>query len=315
MVTAIAISLEALVRDYILNCTVEGKSPNTIATYEIILKNFLWYCEQNDFPEAPRLTATHVKEFLFYLLSEPNRWGSNNPAARKPASRTTVNDYYRTLHCFFNWLEREGIILENPFTNLKPPKIERKVIEALTESEIKRLLDQCSGKTALHVRNKAILSILFDCGLRVSELASVTLNDITWETGYVLVRQGKGGKQRQVRMCSKAKRALWRYVTLYRNSESDRVFINRSGDPLDVVGIKILIKRLGQTTKIKVHPHKLRHTFAISYLRNGGDVFTLQYLLGHSNLQMTQRYLQSLSAEDAANAHRKYSPLENLGKS
>ena len=145
-------------------------------------------------------------------------------------------------------------------------------------------------------------------------MANITLNDVNWETGSILIRHGKGSKQRLVHMCSKAKRDLWRYVTLYRHSESDTLFINRNGDPLDVIGIKILIKRLGQRAKVKVHPHKLRHTFAISYLRNGGDVFSLQYLLGHSSLQMTQRYLHSLNANDAANAHRKYSPLENLGK-
>ena len=80
------------------------------------------------------------------------------------------------------------------------------------------------------------------------------------------------------------------------------------------VGVKILIKRLGDKAKVKVRPHKLRHTFAISFLRAGGDVFSLQYLLGHSTLSMTQRYLQSLNANDAANAHKKFSPLDNLGK-
>ena len=80
------------------------------------------------------------------------------------------------------------------------------------------------------------------------------------------------------------------------------------------MGIKILIKRLGQRAKVKVHPHKLRHTFSVSFLRAGGDVFSLQYMLGHSTLQMTQRYVQSLNADDAINAHRKFSPLDNLGK-
>ena len=86
---------------------------------------------------------------------------------------------------------------------------------------------------------------------------------------------------------------MWKYIALYRHGNTNRLFINRSGQPLEVIGIKILIKRLGDKAKVKVHAHKLRHTFAICFLRAGGDVFSLQYLLGHSTLQMTQRYLQS----------------------
>ncbi len=313
MTTLTTTRIEQLIDDYLLNCTVEGKSRNTLAIYGTVLRNFIWYCHQNGFPESSELKAMHIRQFLLYL-SEPNRWGSNNPAARKPASRTTVNDYYRVLQSFFNWMESENSKQENPFNKLKPPKTDNKVIEALTENEIKFLLKQCSAKTALDVRNKAIISILLDSGLRVSELVSINLNDIAWETHSILIRQGKGGKQRVAHMGSRARKALWKYIRVYRNSDSDRVFINRNGDPLDAVGIKILIKRLGQKTGVKVHPHKLRHTYAISYLRNGGDAFTLQYSLGHSTLQMTQRYLQSLNANDAGNAHIKYSPLDNLGK-
>ena len=128
----------------------------------------------------------------------------------------------------------------------------------------------------------------------------------------MLIRQDKGGKQRVVRIGNKAQKILLKYLTPYRRSTSNHLFINRYSEPLDVLGIKMLIKRLGERARVKVHPHKLRHTFAISYLRSGGDVFSLQYLLGHSTLQMTQRYLQSLNAEDTMNAHRKFSPLDNL---
>ena len=92
------------------------------------------------------------------------------------------------------------------------------------------------------------------------------------------------------------------------------MFLTRSGDAMSLLGMKILIKRLGDKAKVKVHAHQLRHTFAVSFLRAGGDVFSLQYLLGHSTLSMTQRYLQSLNANDAMNAHKKFSPLDNLGK-
>ncbi len=314
MVTAVAISLETLARDYILNCIVEGKSPKTIAIYEMVINNFIWYCRKNDFPEALELRAMHIRKFMFYLMSESNRWGNNSPAAKKPASKTTANDYFRALRCFFNWVTREGLLLENPLNNIKAPKVDNKIIEPLSSSEVSSLLNQCSKKTVLDVRNRAIVSMFLDCGLRISELASLTMNDIDLETGSITILQGKGGKQRIVCIGKRALQALRKYVIYYRTSKNNRVFMNRNGEPLEIRGIKMLIKRLGQRTKIKVHPHKFRHTFAISYLRNGGDVFSLKYVLGHSTLHMTMRYLQSLGASDAANAQRKYSPLDNLGK-
>jgi integrase/recombinase XerC len=116
-------SLESLAHGYILNCQCEVKSPQTLAIYGTVLKNFQWYCHGNQYPDEPhKLNPMHVRQFLWYVASSTNRWGSNNPAARAQASRTTVHDYYRALRTFFNWLEREGLIHENPFTRLKPPK-------------------------------------------------------------------------------------------------------------------------------------------------------------------------------------------------
>jgi len=307
-------SLESLVKGYLLNCRTENKSPKTISGYEMALRNFIWYCKQNHFPEVQHLTAIHIRHFLWYLASESHRWNSTSPAAKRQVTSTTVNGYFRALRTFFNWLEREELIIENPFKNLKPPKIDKKVIQALSPTEIDRLFKVCSGKNVLDVRNRAILSVFLDTGLRISELANLTLDDVDMDNASLLIRHGKGGKQRVVRIGVKAQKALWKYVTLYRKGNSNRLFLNRSGGAMSLFGMKILIKRLGDKAKVKVHPHQLRHTFAISFLRAGGDVFSLQYLLGHSTLSMTQRYLQSLNANDAANAHKKFSPLDNLGK-
>jgi site-specific recombinase XerD len=225
-----------------------------------------------------------------------------------------VNGYFRALRTFFGWLEREQLVIENPFKNLKPPKIDKKIIQALSPTEIDRLFKLCMGNNMLDVRNKAILSVFLDTGLRISELTNLTLDDVDMDNASLLIRHGKGGKQRVVRIGNKAQKVLWKYITLYRQGNSNRLFLNRTGEPLGVLGIKILIKRLGDRAKVKVHAHQLRHTFAISFLRAGGDVFSLQYLLGHSTLSMTQRYLQSLNANDAMNAHKKFSPLDNMNK-
>ena len=305
-------SLESLTKGYLLNCRIENKSPKTIRGYEMTLRNFAWYCQQNNFPQVQKLTAVHIRHFLWYLGSETNRWNSTNPSARHPASNTTINDYFRALRTFFNWLEREELIIDNPFKHLKTPKPDNTIIQALTPAEIERLFKACSGKSMLNVRNRAILSLFLDTGLRLSEVINLTLDDIN-DNGSILVRRGKGGKPRVVRIGDKAQKALWKYVTLYRKGSSNRLFLNRTGEPFNFFGVSIFLKRLGDKAKVKVHAHQLRHTFAILFLRAGGDVFSLQYLLGHSTLSMTQRYLQSLNADDAANAHKKFSPLDNLG--
>lgn len=311
---AVTTSIESLTQGYILNCQCEGKSPQTLAIYQIVLKNFIWYCHHNCFPDEPqKINAIHVRQFLWYLASEPNRWGSNHPATRKPASPTTVNDYYRALKTFFNWLQSEELIHDNPFAHIKTPKPEKKVIQALTTEEIQRLFEVCSGKTLADVRNRAIISMFLDTGLRANELANITLDDIDMRSGSILVRHGKGGKQRVVHIGMKAQQALWRYVSIYRRSQNNRLFTSKAGKQLDADGVKTLVRRIGVKANVNVRPHKLRHTFAVSFLRAGGDVFSLQYLLGHSTLQMTQRYLQSLNADDAIKAHQKFSPLDNMG--
>ena len=98
-------NLSSLVKGYILNCRSEGKSPQTIKVYQTVLNNFLWYSHQNDFPE--KITTVHIRHFLWYLSTETNRWEGKTANTKKPASMTTVNDYYRALNSFFNWLLRE----------------------------------------------------------------------------------------------------------------------------------------------------------------------------------------------------------------
>ena len=310
----ITTSVRSLVEGYILNCRCEGKSQATLANYLNRLRCFMWFCQERNYPDEPhKITTEHIRQFLWYLASEPVRWNGSSTSARKPASRSTVNHYYRVLNTFFAWLKREELIADNPVTRIKTPKMAQQVVQALNPQEVTRLLDRSSGKSYLDVRNRAIVMMLLDTGIRAFELANLRLDDVDTTSGSILIKLGKGSKQRVVRIGTTAQKALWRYVAMYRRGDSDRLFLNRSGEPLDVTGIKIMIRRLGKKSGVdNAHVHRLRHTFAISFLRSGGDVFCLKYLLGHSTLAMTQRYLQSLNAEDAANAHRQHSPLDNL---
>ena len=114
-------SLESLAKGYLLNCRTEGKSPKTISDYGMALRNFIWYCKQNSYPEVQKLAAVHIRHFLWYLASESHRWNSTSPVAKGQATSTTVNGYFRALRTFFNSLEREELIKNNPCRNLKTP--------------------------------------------------------------------------------------------------------------------------------------------------------------------------------------------------
>ena len=231
--------LESLVSTTSLeSLATEGKSPKTISGYEMALRNFIWYCKQQEFPEVQKLTAVHVRHFLWYLASESHRWNSTSPAAKRQVSSTTVNGYFRALRTFFNWLEREELIIENPFRNLKPPRIDKKVIQALSPAEIDRLFKVCSGKCMLDVRNKAILSVFLDTGLRISELTNLTLDDVNIDNASLLIRRGKGGKQRVVGIGNKAQKALWKYITIYHKGNSNRLFHSRSGGSMSLSGFE-----------------------------------------------------------------------------
>jgi len=228
-------------------------------------------------------------------------------------STTTVAHYYNCLRIFFSWLKREDFISENPIARISKPRKEQKVIRALSTEQIRALFKLCPSKTSTGARNLAIVMMLLDSGMRVSELANLQLDDIDPESGAILIRQAKGKKQRVVRIGSATQKAVWRYRTLHRKGDSDRLFLGIHGRPLDSDAIELIVRRLGKKAGILgVHAHRLRHTFAISFLRSGGDVFSLKYLLGHSSLTMVANYLSSLSSEDAIRAHKRFSPLDNV---
>jgi integrase/recombinase XerD len=113
----------------------------TLHKYEQVIEHFIWLGKRSKFPnQIDKITVNEVREFLYYLASEKNRWGSDNQAARKMVSSATVGTYYRALRTFFNWLYREEIITDNPFSKLKPPEVMRKIVQALTSDEAARLL-------------------------------------------------------------------------------------------------------------------------------------------------------------------------------
>lgn len=171
----------------------------------------------------------------------------------------------------------------------------------------------CSGKRFLDVRNKTIILLFLDTGLRLSELASVQLLDINFDSETIKV-MGKGAKERVVRIGRQVQEALLQYLLL-RSDNHPCLWITEERRPLNKTGLQTVVKRLchrAGVTDAKPGPHTFRHTAAIHFLRNGGGEFTLQIMLGNSTLQMIRRYVSSLGAEDMIKAHQKASPVDNM---
>ncbi len=164
-------------------------------------------------------------------------------------------------------------------------------------------------------RDKAILLFLLDTGCRVSEVSDCKRGDVDFATGRVKVC-GKGVKERFVYLGQVARKVVWRYVNGHRPEplpNQDYLFLSHDGHKMKRSGLASLLKRLGRLAGVEnVHPHRFRHTAAVEFLRNGGDIFTLQRMLGHSSLEMVRQYL-ALVDEDLATAHRRASPADNWG--
>ncbi|MFC1902276.1 tyrosine-type recombinase/integrase [Chloroflexota bacterium] len=316
-------SLKSLVRGFVLTKQTDGKSPRTVEFYSDNLKRFLWYAQKQEWSDDIRmLTEWDIREFLGYVANETNRWGlsgnGSEPAQRK-VTHTTVHHYYVVLANFFGWVVREGFIKENPTDKIKVAKSKVKVIKPYPKEEIARMLAVCEkdyehNAKLLGSRNKAIVLVLLDAGVRLSELIGMMLEDVNTSNGNIRV-MGKGSKERVVRIGKVAQKALWRYLMHRLDNGRAELWLNEEGKPLHDTGVQSMIKRLKERSGIKGggSVHRFRHTFALNFLRVDKNVFNLQYLLGHSELEMVRRYTATLGVEDALKAHEKASPADMMG--
>ena len=223
---------------------------------------------------------------------------------------STVQRYLITLKAFWRWAIEEGFAADNPTARIRLAKPQQKVVKGLSPDQLQVLLSTLKDKEFEDARNKAIVLILLDCGFRVSELVNLRLEDVDINRGILTV-MGKGSKQRLARMGLKTQKALWRYMMLS-GSQLPWLWLNQCGERLTANGIQQMIRKLGRKLNIPLHPHLLRHTFAISFLRNGANTFECQYALGHSSLEMTRRYCQALNFDDVFKRHQVASPVDNL---
>lgn len=326
MQSAQQLSLRSLVQGFLFSLEAERKTPGTIHYYQTNLRRFLWYANEHDWSDDPRaIDAWKLREFLAYAGGARNRWGTvgNGSENCREPSKTGGWRYYRTLRTFFRWAVAEKVLAENPLSNIRvsPPK--EAPVQPYSQEEMKKLIAACdrdfaNGDEFLAARNKAMILLFVDSGMRLSELANLKLDELALDKGRAVVL-GKGGWSRTVAFSSGTKKALWRYLARrqqrVKGSARDRLWLTEEGTRLKTSGIRIAFSRIKQRAGVNGPGavHRLRHTFSVNYLREVKDPFLLQMILGHKSLEMTRRYTQGLRIEEALQAIDIASPVDRLG--
>ena len=315
-----SLDLRRVVRRWLDDGRAQGHSPHTTRAREQEMARFCWWLETvaKVTPRLENLDAATIREFLSYLRAPGQRWASERAGAARPMKPRSVIAYYRHLRTFCNWCMAEGLLAETFMRNVKPPRVPQDQVQPLSPEQVRALVAGCHA-SATPDRDRAIVIVLYDTGLRVSELCSLTLGDVDRGDGALMVT-GKGGKRRAVIMGRSARQALWRYTERERGRDvaDEPLFVSNAGptrgEALTPRGVHYAIAaagRAGGVTGVRMSPHTLRHSFAVAFLRNGGGTLQLKALLGHASLKMVANYV-NLAEADVERAHRAASPADRL---
>jgi len=293
-------------------------SKKTTDGYVFAFRNLLAYLGDKPIEDV---TPADLQGFILWLQKDyiPHRWDKDT----SPLTAASVDYHWKATRSLFHWAY-DTMSIPRPDLKMPRPSFIRAHVSAFTEEDIRKLTKACEvivverdGKKHRQrlpegYRDKALILTLLDTGLRIGELLRIQMRDINFETSEINVAPfgtGKKTKPRVVVLGTTARRSVWLYVARLEKERgitrpTDRLF------PMTPDSVRQMLTRLSKRAGVQdVHPHRFRHSFAIWYLRGGGDVFTLQRLLGHSSLEMVNWYLDIAQA-DLAIAHRKSSALD-----
>lgn len=275
---------EMILKRYKACLIIAGRSPKTIEAYERIVKKLFIALQKN-------YTDMTVSDLRYFLAYEKSRGVSN---------RTLENTRVQ-ISSFFTWLLDEELINKNPCRSIAPIKFTKEVKLPFSAIEIDAIRSACKNK-----KERAIVEFLLSSGVRVSELCTIRISDINFDTLSVIVKEGKGSKQRTVYINELASKHLVEYLTA-RNVNGDYLFYNKKKQPLNPGGVRHLLKTIEERAGItNVHPHRFRRTFATGMANRGMDIQEIGKLLGHSNLDTTMTYVH-ISEEKIRTSYLKYS--------
>jgi integrase/recombinase XerD len=298
---------------FIVSKQADGMSPETIKLYRMCMGAMAKYLHD---PEVNSVSGGDLQGFFTWLRTPEKHY-----------SESTIQIYWRCMRAFYKWAQ-PVLHTERPDLIIQRPRAPEKAVIPFSEEEIKKLLSACDYtvfaktkdrssykmKRPTAKRDRAIVLTLLDTGLRASELCRLTIADIHLDTGQVEVkifRSGKKSRPRVVYLGKTARKVLWLYLAEKEDPDATDTFFTANNRPMNRDSLRHVLNELGTRAGVNnCYPHRFRHTFAIQYLRNGGDVFSLQRQLGHSTLEMVRHYL-AIADTDSENAHRRASPADN----
>ncbi len=292
--------LQTAAESFLTDRKAQKLAKGTLIFYTHGLRSFVTFCEGRAIKTAEGITPQDIKEFLLWL--EEN---GHNPGG--------IHACYRAVKTFLLWIENE---LEpenwkNPIRKVKAPKMAKEPIEGIDLTDFAKLLQACQGKGFTAIRDSALIRFLLDTGARASEVLAITLRDVDFTTGQVLIRQGKGRKPRFVFFGKRTRKALREYIRT-RKDTSPALWVSEAGEPLLYTGLRLMIQRRSRKAGIEPpSPHDFRRAFALEYLRAGGDIFTLQKIMGHADITVLRRYLAQTDT-DTQEGHARFGPVDRL---
>jgi len=289
------LNLLASFENFLLASQLEGKRPKTIQWYKEAILPFLKFCQDEVTPEK-------IERYSAQLFN-------------KGLSPASIDNRLRAIRAFLNFLAREGYTEENFAKYVRKVKLPKQYPYVLTDEQVTALLKACNRKTWEGQRNYTMLILFLDTGLRLSELINLTISDLNMNKRSMLIRNGKGGKDREVYLGKTALKELAKWLSIRGHfAYEDRLFLTRQGEPLKKRHVETILERLAKKaglTGVRVSPHTLRHTFATNFIRNGGDVFSLQRILGHASIETCMIYVH-LGGRQLQEAMLRFSPVDNL---
>lgn len=277
-------------------------SEKTKEAYEEDVLDFFKFLKETGNEDFLEVSIQDIRIYLSYLHD-------------RNYSRNTISRKLSSLRSFYQFLMKNDLITENPFSYIQMKRQQSKLPRFFYEKEIAALFEEAKGEKPLDYRNVAILEVLYGTGIRVAECTNIKLKDIDFETCVVLIF-GKGGKERYVPFGAFANDAIETYLEKSRTplmtkygEDHDFLFVNNRGAPITEAGIQYVLKKIIEKSSLTtdIHPHMFRHTFATHLLNNGADLRTVQELLGHSSLSSTQIYTH-VTTDTLQKSYRHFHP-------